>query len=51
MQWLVIIAKVGIMCLWGILIWVSGVLFQEDKALAIRVLKRGLKKLHINVIR
>ena len=42
LQWLSILAKVGILCLWGVLVWFSGILSQEDKALAIRVLNRGL---------
>jgi hypothetical protein len=46
-QWLSIIAKMGILGLWGILIWFSGILPQEDKALAIRVFKRGLQKLRL----
>ena len=46
-RWLPIIAKTGILCLWGVLIWFSGVLSCEDKALTIRVFKRGLQKLHL----
>jgi len=42
-RWLSNIAKVGIMFLWGVLIWFSGALLQEDKALAVRVFKKGLK--------
>ena len=45
-RWLSIIAKMGVPLLWGVLIWFSGVLSQEDKALAIRVFKKGLQKLH-----
>jgi O-antigen/teichoic acid export membrane protein len=48
-QWLSIVAKTGIVFLWGVLIWYVGILSQEDKALALRVLKRGLKKLHLNL--
>jgi len=47
-QWISIIAKMGVMLLWGILIWFSSILSQEDKALVLRVLKRGLKKLHLS---
>ena len=46
-QWFSIIAKMGVMLLWGGLIWFSGILSPEDRALAIRVFKRGLKKLRI----
>jgi len=46
-QWLSIIAKIGIIFLWGMLIWFSDILVQEDKALVLRVLKRGLEKLHL----
>jgi len=46
-QWLPNIAKMGIMFLWGVLVWFSGILSQEDKALAIRVCKRGLQKLRL----
>ena len=46
-QWISIIAKIGMMLLWGILIWFSSVLSKEDKALAIRVLKRGLQKIRM----
>ena len=44
-QWIPNIAKLGILLFWGILVWFSGVLSQEDKALAIRVLKEGCQKL------
>ena len=44
-QWIPNIFKLGILSLWGILIWFSGVLSQEDKALAIQVLKKGCQKL------
>jgi len=43
-RWLSIILKLGMMCLWGVLIWFSGILSREDKALVIRVLKKGLEK-------
>ena len=46
-QWLTNIAKMGIMCLWGVLIWFSGVLSNEDKTLALQVFKKGLKKLRL----
>jgi len=46
-QWLSNFAKAGILCLWGALVWFSGVLLQEDKALALRVFKRGLYKLRL----
>ena len=46
-QWLAILNKTGILILWGVLLWFSGILSQEDKALAIRILKRGLDLLHI----
>ena len=44
--WIPIIAKTGIMFLWGILIWCSGALLPEDKTLAIRVLKNRFQKLY-----
>jgi O-antigen/teichoic acid export membrane protein len=47
LQWFSILAKMGIVCFWGVLIWFSGILSLEDKAVAIRVLIRGLKKLHL----
>jgi O-antigen/teichoic acid export membrane protein len=46
-RWLSIIAKLGVMVFWGVLIWFSGVLSQDDKALIIRVFKRGLQKLRL----
>jgi hypothetical protein len=46
-RWLSIIAKLGVMVLWGVLVWFSGILSQEDKALTIRVLKGGLQKLRL----
>ena len=49
-QWLSIIAKLGTMALWGILIWFSGVLLKEDKTLVIRVFIRGLRKLRTHTV-
>jgi O-antigen/teichoic acid export membrane protein len=46
-QWFSFIAKLGIMFLWGVLIWFSGILSQEDKALILRVVQRGLQRLHM----
>jgi O-antigen/teichoic acid export membrane protein len=43
LQWLSVLAKMGVMVLWGVLVWFSSILSQEDKALAIRVLNRGLR--------
>jgi len=47
-QWLSNFAKAGILCLWGALVWFSGVLLREDKVLLIRVFKRGLQKLRLH---
>ena len=46
-QWLSNVAKIGVLLLWGMFIWFSGVLLPDDKALAIRVFKRGLQRLQI----
>jgi O-antigen/teichoic acid export membrane protein len=46
-RWFSIFAKLGVMVLWGVLVWFSGILSPEDKALAIRVCKRGLQKLRM----
>ena len=46
-RWLSIMAKSGVMVLWGVLVWFSGILSQEDKALAIRMFKKGLQKIHL----
>ena len=45
-RFLPVVAKMGVMFLWGVLVWFSGILSPEDKALAIRVFKKGLQKLH-----
>jgi hypothetical protein len=44
-QWFSLIARMGVFLLWGILIWFSGVLFADDKAAVIRILKKGLRKI------
>lgn len=46
-RWFSIFAKIGMVGLWGVLVWFSGILSQEDKALAIRVFKTGLRKLYL----
>ena len=43
-QWVPIIVKTGILFLWGIFIWFSGIISEEDKALIRRVFRRGLQK-------
>jgi O-antigen/teichoic acid export membrane protein len=48
-QWLSIIAKMGVVVLWGVLIWFSGILSQNDKALAIRLIKKGYARLSFRV--
>ena len=45
LHWFSVFAKMGILCLWGVLAWCSGILSQEDKALAIRVIRKGLHSL------
>jgi O-antigen/teichoic acid export membrane protein len=42
-RWLSILAKMGVMALWGVLVWFSGILSQDDKALVLRVLNQGLQ--------
>ena len=44
-RFLPVVGKMGVMFLWGVLVWFSGILSQEDKALAIQIVKRGLQKL------
>ena len=50
-QWLSMTAKMGILLLWGVLVWFSGILSPEDKDLVIRVFKRGLHKIRLRKTR
>ena len=46
-QWFSITGKAGVMFLWGITVWFSGILSPEDKAIAHQVVKKGLQKMHL----
>ena len=43
-QWLSITAKMGVVVVWGVLIWFLGILSQEDKALVLRVFKKRFRR-------
>lgn len=43
-RWIPIVAKMGVMVLWGVLIWFSGILSPEDKAWTMRVFKGRIQK-------